>query len=162
MCFVSLDYDADLDKSKSSTELQKSYELPDGQVVKVNAPRFSAPEALFQPGLIKEGDETPGMHELAHKSTTECDIDIRNDLTANVILSGGTTLYEGLPDRLEKELSKLVHNADEVKVIAQKDRYYSVWMGGSTLCSLSTFNSNWITKEEYEESGVEIVHRKCV
>jgi actin-related protein len=161
-CFVSQDYEADLDKSKSSTELQQSYELPDGQVVNVNAPRFSAPEALFQPGLIKEGDETPGMHELAHKSVKECDLDIRNDLTNNVILSGGTTLYEGLPDRLEKELAKLVPNSNEVKVIAQKDRYYSVWIGGSTLSSLSTFKSNWITKSEYDESGAEIVHRKCV
>ena len=49
-----------------------------------------------------------------------------------------------------------------VKIIAAPDRYYSVWTGGSTLCSLSTFESQWITKEEYEENGAEIVHRKCV
>ena len=49
-----------------------------------------------------------------------------------------------------------------VKIIAAPDRYYSVWTGGSTLCSLSTFESQWITKEEYEEYGAEIVHRKCV
>lgn len=66
-----------------------------------------APEALFNPGLIKEGDETPGMHTMAFATAQECDLDIRKDLYNNVILSGGTTLYEGLPDRLEKELDSL-------------------------------------------------------
>ena len=49
-----------------------------------------------------------------------------------------------------------------VKIIAGGDRYYSVWTGGSTLSSLATFESQWITKEEFEENGAEIVHRKCV
>lgn len=59
-----------------------------------------APEALFDPGLIKEGDENGGMAVLCHKSVQDCDVDIRKDLYQNVILSGGTTLYNGLPDRL--------------------------------------------------------------
>jgi len=66
-----------------------------------------APEALFNPGLIKEGDETPGMHTMCFGTAQECDLDIRKDLYSNVILSGGTTLYEGLPDRLEKELDAM-------------------------------------------------------
>jgi len=102
------------------------------------------------------------MHQMCHKSAQECDVDIRRDLYGNIILSGGTTLYEGLPDRLEKELDALCPQRSMVKVIAQKDRYYSVWTGGSTLTSLSTFESQWITKQEYEENGAEIVHRKCV
>jgi actin-related protein len=161
-CYVAQDYQADLKKSHESTELQKTYELPDGQTISVNLPRFKAPEALFNPGLIKEGDETLGMHALAGKSITDCDIDIRTDLYSNTILSGGTTLYAGLPDRLEKELDKLCPQTGVVRIIASQDRYYSVWTGGSTLSSLSTFQGNWITKEEYEESGAEIVHRKCV
>ena len=80
----------------------------------------------------------------------------------NIILSGGSTLYEGLPDRLEKEMDKLAPAAGMVKIIASPDRYYSVWTGGSTLSSLATFESQWITREEYQESGAEIVHRKCV
>jgi len=162
LCFVSLDLEEDKKKGAESTELQKNYELPDGQTVAVNTPRFMAPEALFNPGLIKEGDEAPGMHDMCYKSIMECDIDIRTDLYQNTILSGGTTLYAGLPDRLEKELDKLCPQQGVVKVIASADRYYSVWTGGSTLSSLSTFQSNWITKDEYEENGAEIVHRKCV
>jgi len=162
LCYVALDTKADEAKAKESSALQKIYELPDGQTVSVNTPRFMAPEALFDPGLIKEGDETPGMHEMCYKSITDCDIDIRRDLYANVILSGGTTLYDGLSDRLSHELDQKAPQTGLVKIIASADRYYSVWTGGSTLSSLSTFESQWITKEEYEENGAEIVHRKCV
>lgn len=100
-----------------------------------------APEALFNPGLIKEGDEALGLDAMAHASINDCDMDIRRDLYANVILSGGTTLYEGLPDRLEKELDGKAPQPNMVKIIAQPDRYYSVWTGGSTLSSLQTFES---------------------
>jgi actin len=130
--------------------------------VNVNTPRFMAPEALFHPDLIKEGDETLGMHKLCFKTITDCDLDVRKDLYENIILSGGSTLYENLPDRVEMEVDKMCPQQGVVKVIATKDRYYSVWTGGSTLSSLSTFESQWITKEEYEENGAEIVHRKCV
>jgi actin beta/gamma 1 len=61
-CFVSLDPAADKAKAAESSELTSMYELPDGQTVSINAPRFMAPEALFVPGLIKEGDETEGIH----------------------------------------------------------------------------------------------------
>jgi len=162
LCFVSLDPAADRTKAAESTELQKNYELPDGQTVPINSPRFLAPEALFFPDLIKEGDEVEGMHKMTFSSIQECDIDIRKDLYSNVILSGGTTLYAGLPDRLEKELDAMCPQQNMVKIIASGDRYYSVWTGGSTLSSLSTFESQWITKDEYEENGAEIVHRKCV
>ena len=49
-----------------------------------------------------------------------------------------------------------------VKVFAHRDRHYSVWAGGAVLTSISTFEKEWITKQEYEENGAEIVHRKCV
>lgn len=162
LCYVALDPAAEKKKAADSTELQKNYELPDGQTVAINAPRFLAPEALFFPDLIKEGDEVEGMHKMSHASVQDCDIDIRKDLYGNLILSGGTTLYEGLPDRLEKEVDAMCPQSGTVKIIATQDRYYSVWTGGSTLSSLSTFESQWITKEEYAESGAEIVHRKCV
>jgi len=162
ICYVSIDPAADKEKASASTELAKNYELPDGSTVSVNTPRFMAPEALFYPDLIKEGDETLGVHKLANASINDCDMDIRRDLYQNVILSGGTTLYEGLPDRLEKELDSMAPAANMIKIIAPADRYYSVWTGASTLCSLATFESQWITKEEYEENGAEIVHRKCV
>ena len=161
VCFVALDYEATLETSKKSNELQKAYELPDGQTVNINAPRFMAPEGLFRPDLVQEGSENQGMHELAQGSIEECDLDIRLDLFGNVILSGGSTLYAGLPDRLAKQLKEVCNKPDQVNIVAPADRYYSVWTGGSTLCSLATFETSWITKEDYEESGADVVHRKC-
>jgi len=162
VCFVSQDFEADKKQAATSSSLTKPYELPDGSTVQVNGPRFQAPELLFQPALKEEGSEVLGMHQLAQKSIMACDVDIRKDLYENIILSGGSTLYEGLPDRLSNELNKLAPQAGMVKIIAPADRYYSVWTGGSTLSSLSTFESQWITNEEYQENGAAIVHRKCV
>jgi actin len=162
LCYIALNPEEEKNKASSSTQIQKTFELPDGATVNVNTPRFMAPEALFNPDLIKEGDETLGMHKLCFKSITDCDLDVRKDLYENIILSGGSTMYDGLPDRVESEVDKMCPQQGVVKVIATKDRYYSVWTGGSTLSSLSTFESQWITKEEYEENGAEIVHRKCV
>ena len=49
----------------------------------------------------------------------------------------------------------------KIKIIAPPERKYSVWIGGSILASLSTFQQMWISKQEYDESGPSIVHRKC-
>jgi len=80
LCFVSLDFQADKTKAESSQELAKDYELPDGQVVKVNGPRFTAPEGLFFPDHIKQGSEDKGFHTMTHASINDCDIDVRRDL----------------------------------------------------------------------------------
>ena len=71
------------------------------------------------------------------------------------------TLYSGIAERLTKELQSLTHIGNKVSVFAPKERKYSVWVGGSILASLSTFHGMWITKEEYDEAGPAIVHRKC-
>jgi actin-related protein len=160
--FVSLDLEADKAKASSSSELAKKYDLPDGKTISVNTPRFMAPEALFNPGLIKEGNEAMGMHQLCSKSITDCDLDIRTELYGSIVLSGGNTLYDCLPDRLEKEVSALCSKAGDVKIIASGDRLYSRWAGASIMCSMQFFGSKWITKDEYNEYGVEIVHKKCV
>ena len=161
LSFVALDFEKACQEASTSTVHEADYELPDGQTIKVNKPRFMAPEAIFQPSLIKEGDETPGVADLAFNSIKECDLDVRTDLYKNIICSGGTTLYEGFADRLAKEMDAKCPQTGVVNIIAPADRYYSVWTGGSTLCSLATFESQWITKDEYEENGAEIVHRKC-
>lgn len=48
-----------------------------------------------------------------------------------------------------------------LQIIAPPERKYSVWIGGSILASLSTFQQMWISKQEYDEAGPSIVHRKC-
>ena len=105
--------------------------------------------------------EAAGAHEFTYNSIMKCDVDIRKDLYANVVMSGGTTMYAGIADRLSKEITALAPASMKVKIIAPPERKYSVWIGGSILSSLSTFQQMWISKQEYDESGPSIVHRKC-
>jgi len=70
-------------------------------------------------------------------------------------------MFEGIEKRLQKDIENLAPTAMKIKVVAPPERKYSVWIGGSILASLSTFQQMWISKEEYEESGPSIVHRKC-
>ena len=104
-----------------------NYELPDGQVVTINTPRFMGPEALFHPDLIKKGDTIDGLHKMTFASIQECDIDVRKELYQSIMLSGGTTLYKNLPERMEKEIDSLCPQPNMVKILAPADRYYSVW-----------------------------------
>jgi actin len=89
------------------------------------------------------------------------DVDIRKDLFSNIVLSGGTTMFPGIAERLTKELTRMCPESVDVKIKAAQERKFLVWIGGSILSSLSTFQSSWITKAEYQETGPSIVHRKC-
>jgi len=159
LAYVAEDYDAELSGANENSDLEKQYELPDGQVITVGAERFRCAEVLFQPSHI--GKENDGIHQLTYKSILKCDIDIRKDLYQNIVLSGGSTMFPGIDTRLKKEIQALAPAAVKVKIVAPPERKYSVWIGGSILSSLSTFQDMWITKDEYDESGPGIVHRKC-
>jgi len=159
LCFITEDFDTAVKNAESDSNLEKSYELPDGQVITVGSERFRCPEVLFKPNII--GMESEGIHVLTYNSIRKCDIDIRRDLYANIVLSGGTTMFPGIDARLSKEIQALAPPSIKVKIVAPPERKYSVWIGGSILSSLSTFQDMWIAKDEYDESGPGIVHRKC-
>merc|ERR1711992_202649 len=159
LAYVAEDYDAELSKADTSSDIEKNYELPDGQVITVGAERFRCPEVLFKPSLI--GKESEGIHKMTYDSIMKCDVDIRRDLYQNTVLSGGSTMFPNIDVRLSKEITALAPASIKVKVVAPPERKYSVWIGGSILSSLSTFQEMWISKDHYDESGPQIVHRMC-
>jgi len=159
LSFCAIDFEEEMASAESSQEIEETYELPDGEVITIGNERFRTPEVLFNPAMI--GMEQEGIHKLTYQSIMKCDVDIRRDLYGNIVMSGGTTMYPGIADRMKKEVSALAPNSMSIKIVAPPERKYSVWIGGSILASLSTFEDMWITKAEYDEAGPPIVHRKC-
>ncbi|CAK4077744.1 unnamed protein product [Aphanomyces euteiches] len=147
-----------VDGSMTTACESTSFELPDGIVVELRDERVRAPEVLFQPWLM--GKEAPGIHESLASTISNCDIDTRRDLYSNVVLSGGNTLFHGLPERLTNELNALTPSSVNVRVVAPPHRQFAAWTGGSILASLSTFQQMCISKADYDDCGSSIVHRK--
>lgn len=150
-----------------------SFELPDKTTLTIGSEKQQVPEMLFNPHILKaplptlpNEAEHKGIATMLHETISSCDPDIRRELYNSVIVTGGCSLFPGLCDRLHKQLSELVPQmmSMKVKVIASNtpaERRFSVWIGGSILASLGSFQQLWISKAEYEEHGASILERKC-
>lgn len=159
-CYVAIDFEEECKKFKETPmDIEKLYMLPDGRELNLGSCRYRVPETLFDPAML--GKEMLGIHEATHKCIRDCDIDLRRPLLANIVLSGGNTMFAGIAERLTKELKALAPAKVTVNVIASPQRRYLVWMGASIVANLSTFSKMLIWKTDYDDVGPGIVHTKC-
>ena len=165
--------DSSYDDAANQNMPSMQYELPDGNVIDVGVERYKIPELLFQPELIGSfglGGEAPdlknakGLSQLVLENINRCDVDVRKDLFGGMLLAGGGSLFPQLRERLEAELHDAAPTNVRVKVTASQnaiERKFATWIGGSILASLGSFQQMWMSKQEYEEHGANLVHRKC-
>ncbi|XP_020292269.1 actin-related protein 2 isoform X3 [Pseudomyrmex gracilis] len=169
LCYIGYNIETEEKLALETTVLVESYTLPDGRVIKVGGERFAAPEALFQPHLINV--EAQGIAELVFSTIQAADIDIRTELYKHIVLSGGSTMYPGLPSRLEREIKQLYLqrvlkndttklNKFKIKIEDSPRRKDMVFMGGAVLAEITKDrDSMWITREEYEEKGLSVLKK---
>jgi actin-related protein 2 len=164
LCYVGYDLDLETKLAQETTVLVENYTLPDGRVIKVGSERFEASEALFQPQLVDV--EAVGMAEQLYNTIQAADIDMRSEFYKHIVLSGGSTMYPGLPSRLEKEIKQLyltrTLNGDtsrldkfKVRIEDPPRRKHMVFLGGAVLAEIMKDKEDfWVTKKEYQELGV--------
>ncbi|MFX1253626.1 MAG: actin, cytoplasmic 2 [Promethearchaeota archaeon] len=157
LCYVALDPERELKLAEKVSGMEKQYTLPDGETLTIGPERFLAPEAFFNPAAM--GREEVAMNEAIYEAIQKCDIDLRKELYQNIVLSGGSTMFPGLKERLHKELTEMVPENIEIRIVAPPERRYSVWIGGSILSSLKTFQRLWVSRKEYQEQGATVVRR---
>ena len=164
-CRVRYDFENEIREAGEEGNLEEKIKLPDGEEIILELEKLKCPEALFRPNFLNKSDmNMRGLHDECCASIQQIDVEIRRDLYSNIVLSGGNTMFEGLPERLTKEIQKLTPSAasNKVKVIALPERKYASWIGATILSSLSNFQCMWITRAEYKETGESIVHKKCL
>ncbi|MHA1410816.1 MAG: hypothetical protein ACTSQY_11005, partial [Candidatus Odinarchaeia archaeon] len=122
LCYVALDPEKELKLAEKVSEMEKTYMLPDGSPLTIGAERFLAPEVFFIPGVI--GLEAQPLDEVIVETIEKCDVDLRRDLYSNIVLSGGSTMFPGLKERLTKEIKEMIPETVDVKIIAPPERMY--------------------------------------
>lgn len=157
LCYVAEDFEAETQNFGGSSSIEKTYDMPDGNLCSVGSQRFRCPEILFQPGL--SGRDFPGIHALAAQVLLEAAPDLRQQLARNIILAGSNMMCPGIAERLKKELTQLLPSPIEIRVVTPPERKYSAWIGGSLRCRNPHFQDQWITPEEYQQSGPSAIGR---
>jgi actin-related protein len=129
---------------------------------------MGCPELFFEPSIFRGEYDVMGHSEpekpiqtCAWSAICDADIDIRKELCKNIVLSGGSSMYKGLANRLKSEIVAKAPTGAKVRVIASFDRMNAAWKGASRLASLSTFSSSWVTADDYNEEGASVIYKKC-
>lgn len=169
LCYVGYDLAIEEQLGNETTTLVDSFTVPDGRVVSIGPERYLAPEVLFQPHLIDV--DAMGMAHQLFDCINKADIDLRPKFYQHIVLSGGSTMFPGLPSRLEKEIRQLylerVLRGDRSKLAKFKCRIedpprrkHMVFLGGAVLADIMKDRDEfWMLKREYEEIGPRVLEK---
>lgn len=106
------------------------------------------------------------MADMVFEMIQDADIDTRSDYYKHIVLSGGSSMYPGLPSRLEKDIKDRYlrdilkgkkENLAKFKINVEDPprRKHMVFLGGSVLADIMKERPEfWITKQEYDERGL--------
>lgn len=153
--FVADDFEQNMATTASTTSLDKEFITSGGESFTVGNERFRCPESIFQPELL--GKDTKGLHEIIESTVRN----VYNELRRNIYICGGSSLFDGLSERLKKELCILIPSQQNINVSALPEQNYSAWTGATKLVSQLVLDSEWITREDFEKEGPIVVHWKC-
>ncbi|KAK3739397.1 hypothetical protein QZH41_018443 [Actinostola sp. cb2023] len=155
ICCVSLD-------GSSCSSDTGAYRMPDGKEITLNDQRYKVSDPLFQPTIL--GLNSQGVHQMVHHAIAKCEMDTKIKLYSNILLAGGSTMFPGFEQRLQKEVSSLAPTdtlRECTHVVADKNRALAAWIGGSIFACQPSFNDQLcVTKKEYQEMGVSALERK--
>jgi actin-related protein 2 len=164
LAYVALDIEKERKFAQETTVVIKNYRLPNGDTIKVGRERFECAEAMFNPALVDVA--TPGIADMIFDLIQAAEYDLRRDLYKHIVLSGGSTMYPGLPTRLEKDITKRYLNEVlegnkrglkkfKLRIEDPPRRKNLVFLGASVLGEIMEARSDfWVTKETFEEEGV--------
>jgi len=171
LCYAGHDLEFERKLALETTVLMSSFTLPDGRVIHLGRERFEATEALFKPALIDV--ESGGMSDIIFDVIQSADIDLRSEFYKHIVLSGGSSMYPGLPSRLEKDIKDLylkdvlkgnqeLLKKFQLRIEDPPRRKHMVFLGGAVLGDImKDKDSFWMNLNEYQESGLNVL-RKCL
>ena len=142
---------------EDETESFESFELPDGKKIELGNERHRCTEHLF----IPKTDDECGIPDLTYNSITKSGMDSRSGIYAYMYLAGGNTMIKGFKERMQRSMVALGPATMRVQVQAPSDRRNSSFWGACITSSLSSFSEKWISKQEYDEVGPDIINRMC-
>ncbi|EAY22239.1 Actin family protein [Trichomonas vaginalis G3] len=158
LCYVATDFNNEVHNVDHESD-SSIFTLPDGKQIVLGTQRFFCPELFFKPKSygISSSSLTQSIFDVINK----VDKDLRPLMYSNILLSGGSSMFPHFGERISNNLRGLLPPETNVLVQSPANRKNSAWIGGSVLVSLATFSQMWITKEEYDEVGPEVVNLKC-
>jgi len=169
VCYVAMDFSAEMEKPDYELVAKQPVGVPITNL-EIGKEAFRCTEILFQPNIIVSSDERLGVVQATYQSMIDAcgrnnEYEIFHLLCANIVLTGGNTLFPGFSERFTNDMKELMATKDpsrrlQVKVIAPETRKFDVWRGGSTIASLTMMENMWITQEEYRSDGINCIYRK--